>query len=533
MFGSQPRPAHRPTARPQTLRVEELDARVTPDAQAIDDVYTGIQGQVLNIGVAQGVLANDISPNNATPNLVVPQTNNVPITFFGTPPVAGTGFPRPPAGTLRLNGNGSFTVAIPSNLPEGVQGLQFTYAVQDNNDTASPPDAGLVRINIIRTGQTADLFATGSGVGVPAQVRVFDAKTGNERFTLFPYEATFTGGVRVATGDLTGDGLDDVVTVPETGSGGAPRVRVYDGKDGVPVADFFAFADDPNFRGGGDVAVGNVDSIGGNSIVVGAGNTGGPRVQVYRGQDVTALTPVINPVADFFAYETSFRNGVRVAAGNVRGFTANDQLRRDFIVTGSGVGGGPRVNVFDFATLRANRTNTPTPVSSFFAFDASNRNGVNVAVGQFRSDGRADIVAGQGQGGTNFRVFDGSTLSLLREKAVSGAESPTGQGSTSTGTGANVGFATTNLGVGTSGGSGSLIAVNNGITGGGGSGGVRVAVTDRNGDGLSDIITGLGSGSIPRVRIFDGNSLAEIDNFLAYPNTFNGGVFVGGNSLVQ
>ena len=32
-------------------------------------------------------------------------------------------------------------------------------------------------------------------------------------------------------------------------------MRVFDGVDGVPVADFFAFADDPNFRGGGDVGV--------------------------------------------------------------------------------------------------------------------------------------------------------------------------------------------------------------------------------------------------------------------------------------
>ncbi len=43
----------------------------------------------------------------------------------------------------------------------------------------------------------------------------------------FAYNPSFTGGVRVATGDVNGDGAAEVITSP--GQGGGPHVRVFDG----------------------------------------------------------------------------------------------------------------------------------------------------------------------------------------------------------------------------------------------------------------------------------------------------------------
>jgi len=57
-------------------------------------------------------------------------------------------------------------------------------------------------------------------------VRVFDS-AGTEVASFFAYAPQFTGGVRVATGDVTGDGFDDLVTAP--GQTGGPLVKVYDG----------------------------------------------------------------------------------------------------------------------------------------------------------------------------------------------------------------------------------------------------------------------------------------------------------------
>ena len=43
------------------------------------------------------------------------------------------------------------------------------------------------------------------------QVRVFDFASGTERFRITPFGTGYTGGVRVATGDVNADGTPDVV----------------------------------------------------------------------------------------------------------------------------------------------------------------------------------------------------------------------------------------------------------------------------------------------------------------------------------
>lgn len=64
------------------------------------------------------------------------------------------------------------------------------------------------------------------------------------------------------------------------------------------------------------------------------------------------------------------------------------------------------------------------------------------------------------------------------------------------------------------------------------SGGVQVALTDWNGDGLPDLVVGAGNGGAPRVRIFTGDTdgnFAPATDFFAYEPSFRGGVFVDGS----
>jgi len=101
-----------------------------------------------------------------------------------------------------------------------------------------------------------------------------------------------------------------------------------------------------------------------------------------------------------------------VALGDVDG----DGLRE--IVTGAGRGGGPHVRIF--------KTDGALWGGSFFAYDSSERGGVNVAVGDVDADGRQEIVAGSGRGSIpRVRVYDGRGI-LKSEFVLSNAPAPLG-----------------------------------------------------------------------------------------------------------
>jgi hypothetical protein len=232
---------------------------------------------------------------------------------------------------------------------------------------------------------------TGADAGGSPEVRVFDAATGALRFGFFAYAAAFRGGVRVATGDVNGDGTPDIITAP--GPGGGPHIRVFDGATGGIVREFFAYH--PNFTGGVYVAAGDVNGDARADIITGAGAGGGPHVRVFSGQNGIEL-------GGFFAYHPNFTGGVSVAAGDVNGDGRAD------IVTGAGAGGGPHVIVFDGANLTR-------VLHSFMAYHPNFTGGVYVAAGDVNGDARADIVTGAGSGGgPHVLVFSGTNLAVLQ-----------------------------------------------------------------------------------------------------------------------
>src|SRR5262249_6861776 len=125
--------------------------------------------------------------------------------------------------------------------------------------------------------QQVHLYAVGTGPGVAAEVKVYNAD-GSLRFDLSPFPG-FIGGVHVATGDVNGDAVDDIIV--GAGAGGGPAVKVYDGVTGAEVRSFFAY--DPGFTGGVFVAAGDVTGAGHADIITGAGAGGGPNVKVFDG----------------------------------------------------------------------------------------------------------------------------------------------------------------------------------------------------------------------------------------------------------
>ncbi len=235
-------------------------------------------------------------------------------------------------------------------------------------------------------------LAVGPDAAGPPTINVYDT-TGAVKYSILAYDRDFTGGVRVATGDVTGDGTDDIVTVP--GPGGGPIARVYDGTTGKELRSFFT--NDANDRSGLTVAVADVTGDGKADVVTGTGPGGGPRVTVFDGQTGAA-------VRDFFAYDPSVRGGVNVAAGDITGDG------RAELVTAPGRAGGPHVRVFDGAT--------GADLRGFFAYDPGFLGGVSVAAADVTGDGLADIVTGTGVGVVaDVRVFNGATGTQVRSFA--------------------------------------------------------------------------------------------------------------------
>ena len=121
--------------------------------------------------------------------------------------------------------------------------------------------------------------------------------------------------------------------------------------------DFFAF--ESTLRNGSFVAVGDVDGDGRGDVIVGAGPGGAPRVVAFGGvQD--------SLIASFFAGDLNNRGGVPVAARNV------DADTRAEIVAGSSAGSTPGVGVYKISS------GTASQVSSFLAFESSFLGGVFV-----------------------------------------------------------------------------------------------------------------------------------------------------------
>ena len=116
-----------------------------------------------------------------------------------------------------------------------------------------------------------------TGAGAAGAVRAFNVASGTARAGFSPFGA-FAGGVSVAQGDTNGDGVPDTLT--GAGPGGEPLVTVFDGVSGQPRLSFLAF--DPSFRGGVEVAAGDVTGDGLPDVLAVAGCTSAFQVRVQR-----------------------------------------------------------------------------------------------------------------------------------------------------------------------------------------------------------------------------------------------------------
>jgi hypothetical protein len=238
-----------------------------------------------------------------------------------------------------------------------------------------------------------------SGPGETQLVTVIDGKTGSTLYSFAPFEAGFKGGLYVAIGDVYGVGIN-VLSVG-AGSTGGPRVRTFmQGNPAWVQSDFFAI-NDTTFSGGVRVAYGDLNGDGIDELIVSAGTGGASRISVYDGKTVrpqNAKPTSIMP--DFFAFEPGITNGTYIATGDINGDG------RDDLIVGAGEGAGNRVKVFSGRSLLEG--NTTTYMADFFAGDlnANIGTGARVASADVDGDGREDVITTVGaRGDGSVRIY--------------------------------------------------------------------------------------------------------------------------------
>jgi lipoprotein-anchoring transpeptidase ErfK/SrfK len=267
-----------------------------------------------------------------------------------------------------------------------------------------------------------------------AIVRVFNGKSLQLENEFRPFEDIVTNEFNIATGDLDGDGLPEVVI--GAGFGYRPEVEIFR-LDGTAVGQFLAY--NPAFTGGVRILVIDLDNDGKAEIVTGPGPGGGPHVRIF---DISGQ-PKISP--GFMAFDSKYLKGITLAAGDV-----NQDGQKEIIVARTYDNPQTEIKVFDktgkdlklgFVTsnyiksldlnLAAGDFGADQQVelvvnggygltsqvdlrqidghliNSWEAFSHSFSGGVNLAVGDIDGDGQREVVAGAGfLGGPHVKIFD-------------------------------------------------------------------------------------------------------------------------------
>lgn len=376
----------------------------------------------------------------------------------------------PSMGQSASNGDNTLSFVVPANARLGNNFLRLRLSTAGGLGPFGRADDGEVEDHAILLERP--IIVTGPDVGQPPIVKLFDASGLTQLAKFAAFEQGFLGGVRVATGDVNGDGAPDVIV--GRGPGNIPEVRVIDGSTLQPLAgalgSFLAF--DASLRGGVMVASGDVNGDGFDDVIVGPDN-GFDRearsrlVRVFSGATGTLLSS-FTPFQ-----ENVFRTGYRVAVADFTGDGLDD------VIVGMGPGDIPtKVKSFDLANL-----SNPTPIVSFKPFAANYAGGVYVGAGDVDGDGAADYVLGQGGGKNRLKVLSGADFAVLADFRAFNALS----------------------------------------------GGVRVSVTEFNDQPPSKLLTGSGPGT-DRVRIFrdSGATLREFGGGYARSGVFVAGMAAAG-----
>ena len=120
-------------------------------------------------------------------------------------------------------------------------------------------------------------FVIGNGVGQEPRVFAF-RQDGTQIGSFLAYAPTLGTGVNVVVCDLNNDGINEIITAPQRGGG--PHVRVFNNYGIAQSNGTFVYTED--FRGGVNLACGDVSGDQQDEPMTFPGAGGGPHVRIWN-----------------------------------------------------------------------------------------------------------------------------------------------------------------------------------------------------------------------------------------------------------
>lgn len=367
-----------------TSGVWKLPTGVSQDKDA--DVVCFSVNHFTNFALASGGAAGATDANIiATPNgaggpqvVITDETGKVLNTFFAYAKTLRVGIQ---AVSADVNGDGRMEIITAAGAGAGPQIRVFNDQGQLLHQFFAYGSGLRMGVNLavgdVDNDGVADIVTTPMA-GAGPQIRIFEAD-GQVKNQFFAYTSTFRGGVSVAIGDVNADGVNEIVSSPDSAAG--PQIRVFD-ENGNAISQFFAYA--TNVRGGYNVSLGDVNGDGSSDIVVAPKAGNGPQV--------AAFTYDGKGISRFFAYASTFRGGVNASVGDTDG-----DGQAEIVVTPESHA-GPQVRVFSWDGVVENQ---------FFAYASILRGGFTSMVVDVDADGTTEIITAPGAGmGPQVRVFN-------------------------------------------------------------------------------------------------------------------------------
>lgn len=147
----------------------------------------------------------------------------------------------------------------------------------------------------------ANELIVGAGVNRPPLIKIYSNQA-KLQGSFLAYPSSYKGGVNVAAGSLYGrkDHKQSIIAAPAGDF--SPQVKVFDNR-GVLKKQFSAYNE--NWRSGVKVFAGDLSNDGLGEIVTGAQAGGAPHVRVFSGNGLL--------MDSFYAYEESFLGGVNIS----------------------------------------------------------------------------------------------------------------------------------------------------------------------------------------------------------------------------